>query len=71
MLGGAAPPIIKLVCCVEGPCLRGRRGSFLHSVDSSSERGEGSSELSLSVPFLLSLQLIRRRAATGRSALTG
>lgn len=27
--------------------------------------------LSLSVPFLLFLQLIRRRAATGRSALTG
>lgn len=46
VLGGAAPPIIKLVCCVEGPCLRGRQGSFLHSVDSSSERGEGSSELS-------------------------
>lgn len=38
--GGAAPPIIKLACCAGGPCLRGRRKSFLHSVDSS-ERGEG------------------------------
>lgn len=50
--GGAAPPIIKLTCCVEGPCLQGRRGSFLHSVDSS-ERGEGSSELSHSLLTLV------------------
>lgn len=43
---GAAPPIIKLACCAGGPCLQGRRGSFLHSVDSS-EPGDGSSEHSL------------------------
>lgn len=50
--GGTAPPIIKLECCVEGPCLQGRRGSFLHSVDSSGRR-EGSSELSHSLFSLL------------------
>lgn len=61
--GGAAPPIIKLACCVEGPCLWGRRGSFLHSVDSS-EREEGGSELSL-CSLGLFLQLILCCAATG------
>lgn len=34
---GAAPPIIKLVCCAGGPCLRGRRSSFLHSVETAGE----------------------------------
>lgn len=52
MLGGAAPPIIKLACCAGGPCLRGRRGSFLHSVDSSECR-EASSELSYSPSSLV------------------
>lgn len=47
---GAAPPIIKLACCVEGPCLWGRRGSLLHSVDRS-EREESRGELSHSGYF--------------------
>lgn len=59
---GAAPPIIKLACCAGGPCLQGRRGSFLHSVDSS-ERGDGSSEHSLLSGYFCKSSLAALRLA--------